>query len=280
MKIPTSRIFWVCSVLLTAALSLPTLAGDGDASANKAALQAAINGDTRSEENKARDVYRHPLETLTFFGIEPHMTVVEISPGGGWYTEILAPFLNEKGTYIAAGYDPESESENVRKAAERFDEKLAGNPKYSNAKTSVFALPDKVEIAPAGSADMVLTFRSIHGFMRGGNAEAAFKAFFDALKPGGVLGLVQHRGTGEEPQDPKASKGYVNEAYIIALAEKAGFKLAAKSEVNANPKDTKDYEGGVWTLPPRLSKGDDGKDTYLAIGESDRMTLKFVKPAN
>ena len=246
--------------------------------ATETQLKAAIDGDARSAENKSRDAYRHPFETLMFFGIKPDMTVVEISPGGGWYTEILGPFLNEKGQYIAAGYDRDSDNERVQAAIKRFEEKLDSNPGYSNAKVTELSPPEKVEIAPAGSADMVLTFRNTHGFMRGDTAEAHFAAFFKALKPGGILGLVQHRGTGEQPQDPKAPKGYVNEDYVIELAEKAGFKLVAKSEVNANPKDTKDYEDGVWTLPPVLRKGDVDKDKYTEIGESDRMTLKFMKP--
>jgi len=254
-------------------------AGDPDSSTS-AKLKAAIDGSARSADNKARDKYRHPFETLSFFGIKPDMTVVEVSPGGGWYTEILAPFLNEKGQYIAAGYDRDSENERVQAAIKRFEEKLASNPGYSNAKVTELAPPDKVAIAPEGTADMVLTFRNTHGFMRGGTADQHFAAFFKALKPGGILGLVQHRGTGESPQEPKAPKGYVNEDYVIELAQKAGFKLVAKSEVNANPKDTKDYEGGVWTLPPVLTKGDEGKDKYMAIGESDRMTLKFMKPKN
>lgn len=271
----SNRIPTVTKLLLlaffTSFMALTLSAGDK-------ALEKAINGDARSDKNKARDQYRHPMETLTFFGIKPDMTVVEILPGGGWYTEILAPYLNDKGQYIGASYDPDSENERVRKAYERFKKKLESNPGYSKAKTSVMALPDKTNIAPAGSADMVLTFRNTHNMVGDGDADKAFAAFFKALKPGGVLGVVQHRGNDAEPQDPKADKGYVNESHVIMLAEKAGFKLVAKSEINANPKDTKDHEDGVWTLPPVLSKGDKDRDKYLAIGESDRMTLKFMKP--
>lgn len=260
-------------------INLHLIAADSDSSA-KAALKAAVQGETRTAENKARDKFRHPIETLLFFGIRPDMTVVEVYPGGGWYTEILGPFLNENGQYYAAGFDRESDSEYVKKALKKLDKMLASHANYSNAKTTELALPKKVVIAPPASADMVLTFRNTHSLMRRGHVEAGFKAFYDALKPGGILGLVQHRGDGKGTQDPKAGKGYVNEAYVIALAEKAGFKLVAKSDINANPNDTKDYAGGVWTLPPSLGSDDENKDRFTAIGESDRMTLKFVKPKN
>lgn len=278
MKLQLKSQTFTWTVLLSLILmGLSLTAGEGD-KASKKAIKKAVNHSARTAENKVRDAHRHPLETLAFFGVQPNMTVVEVYPGGGWYTEILAPLLNDKGQYIAAGYDRESDSEWVQKAVKRFDEKLASHADYSKAKTTELSFPKKTAIAPPGSADMVLTFRNTHSMMRGGNLEAGFKAFYTALKPGGILGVVQHRGTGEGEQDPKASKGYVNEAFVIAMAEKAGFKLAAKSDVNANPRDTKDYEGGVWTLPPRLRLGDEDKDKYTAIGESDRMTLKFVKP--
>jgi predicted methyltransferase len=245
-----------------------------------AALQAVIAGPHRSDADKARDKYRHPQETLTWFGIKDNMTVVEISPGGGWYTDILAPFLKEHGTYYAAGLDPESEVESARNGARRFKEKLAAKPDlFSQAKVTILAPPAKTDIAPEGSADLVLTFRNVHNWMANGQAEAVFKAMYRALKPGGILGVVEHRGNPAVPQDPKAASGYVNEDYVVKLAEGAGFQLAGRSEINANPKDTKDYPQGVWTLPPVLRLKEVDREKYLAIGESDRMTLKFVKPA-
>jgi len=244
-----------------------------------AKLKAVIAGGQRAEADKARDQYRHPFETLTWFGIKDNMTVVELFPGGGWYTDILAPFLKERGTYYAAGFDPESDVEYMRKGAQRFKEKVAANPEsLGKTQVTVLAPPAKTEIAPAGSVDMVLTFRNVHNWMAAGQAEAVFQAMHKALKPGGILGVVEHRANPNVAQDPKAASGYVREDYVIKLAEDAGFKLADRSEINANPKDTKDYPQGVWTLPPVLRLKEVDKEKYLAIGESDRMTLKFVKP--
>lgn len=237
-----------------------------------AALQAAIDSPARPAQEKARDRYRHPLQTLTFFGIKPDMTVVEIWPGGGWYTAILAPYLKPHGKYYAAV--PAQHSEGFRK-------KLADDPKaYSNVIVTELAPPKKMEIAPPGSADMVLTFRNVHNWMRGGYAQDVFNAMYKALKPGGILGVVEHRGNPNAPQDPKASTGYVRQDYVIKLAENAGFKLVGESEINANPRDDRNHPAGVWTLPPTLRLGNKDRDKYLAIGESDRMTLKFVKPAS
>ena len=244
-----------------------------------AALQAIIAGNHRAEADRARDKYRHPLETLSFFGLKDNMTVVEVVPGGGWYTDILAPFLKERGTYYAAGFDPESDVEYMKKGAQRYKEKLAAKPElFSKAKVTILSPPNKTDIAPEGAADMVLTFRNVHNWMANDQAATVFKAMYKALKPGGVLGVVEHRGNPAVAQDPKAASGYVREDVVIKLAEDAGFKLEGKSEINANPKDTKDYPQGVWTLPPVLRLKEVDKDKYLAIGESDRMTLKFVKP--
>ena len=243
-------------------------------------LAEVAAGDHRSEENRARDAYRHPVETLEFFGLTPETEVVEIWPSGGWYTEVIAPYVNERGQYFAAHWDPNSETEFVRRGVEAFKAKLAANPEaYGNARMLVLMPPDQMDFAPPESVDMVLTFRNIHNWMPRGMAEDMFASMYKALKPGGVLGVVEHRGNPEIEQDPKAGNGYVNEDYAIALAEAAGFVLEAKSEVNANPKDTKDYDTGVWTLPPTLRKKDEDQDKYLAIGESDRFTLKFRKPA-
>lgn len=260
-------------------LALPGVAPAVADDATEAALKAVVAGKHRSEANRARDPYRHPVETLSFFGIRDDMTVVEIFPGGGWYTEILAPFLHEKGTYYAAGLDPESSSEFARRTARAFQDKLAANPElYGKVQVTVLAPPDKTAIAPPGSADLVLTFRNIHNWMAAGTADQVFAAMYKALKPGGILGVVEHRGNPKVPQDPKAESGYVNEDYAIKLAEKAGFRLVAGSEINANPKDTKDYPKGVWTLPPTFAMKDQDREKYRAIGESDRFTLKFVKP--
>lgn len=243
-------------------------------------LQTVIAGSHRTEADKARDQYRHPLETLTWFGIKDNMTVVELVPGGGWYTDILAPFLKERGVYYAAGFDPESEVEYMKKGAQRFKEKIDANTEMlGKTHVTILAPPNKTEIAPEGSADMVLTFRNVHNWMAAGQAESVFQVAYKALKPGGILGVVEHRGNPDVAQDPKAASGYVREDHVIKLAEAAGFKLVDRSEINANPKDTKDYEKGVWTLPPVLRLKEVDKEKHLAIGESDRMTLKFVKPA-
>ncbi len=245
-----------------------------------AALQTLIAGSHRSDADKARDQYRHPAETLSFFGVTDNMTVVEIWPGGGWYTDILAPFLKERGTYYAAGVDPESVSEVGRATVQKYKEKLAANPDlFGKIKQTVLAPPTKTDIAPEGSADMVLTFRNVHNWMARDQATTAFQAMYKALKPGGVLGVVEHRAKTDVPQDPKAASGYVREDEVIKMAEQAGFKLVDRSEINANPKDTKDYPQGVWTLPPVLRLKEVDKEKYVAIGESDRMTLKFMKPA-
>ncbi len=251
-----------------------------DHSESEDLLQSVLAGDHRSDKNKARDQYRHPLETLTFFGIEPDMTVVEISPGGGaWYTEVLAPYLKDKGKLYAAGADPESSIEYFQKTAKKFKDKMQSNDVYSNVKVVPFEPPQKIEIAPVGMADRVLTFRNIHNWMSNGTTDDVYAAMYKALKPGGILGVVEHRGNPDTEQDPKAGSGYVNQDVAIAQAEKAGFKLMETSEVNANAKDDKDHPAGVWTLPPRLKLEDQDKDKYLAIGESDRFTLKFIKPA-
>jgi predicted methyltransferase len=242
-------------------------------------LKEVIDGDHRSAENKARDKYRHPYETLTFFGITPDMTVVEIYPGRGWYTQILAPYLKGSGTLYVAEPPANPSSEEGQQSRAAFDDMINSAPElYGEVKRTKLNKSD--DIAPPGSADLVVTFRNVHNWMGAGTADDVFAAMFKALKPGGVLGLVEHRGNPKVPQDPKGGKGYVNEDYVIALAEKAGFRLVEKSEINANPKDTKDYPKGVWTLPPSLRLGDEDRDKYLAIGESDRMTLKFIKPAS
>jgi predicted methyltransferase len=237
-----------------------------------------LAGSWRSDKNKARDQYRHPKETLEFFGLKPGDTLIEITPGGGWYTEILAPALKGNGTYIAANTKPKKPEGEAAQDQSGLKKMFADDPtEYGEAKTVEFdgAAPN---LGPAGSADMVVTFRNVHNWAGAGTAPQMFKAFFDVLKPGGVLGVTDHRAADGADVEKTKEKGYVTTDYVIKLATDAGFKLKAQSEINANPKDTKDYEKGVWTLPPTYTLGDKDKEKYAAIGESDRMTLKFVKP--
>lgn len=234
----------------------------------------------RSDENRARDRYRNPEETLFFFGLEPDDTVIEINPGGGWYMEIIAPFVNEDGQYIAATPDPELEgmpSYVIRQAAQ-IQARIEEQPDfYGNAEVQLYD-PSAPVLGEPGSADFVLTFRNVHGWINGGQAEGMFQAFADVLKPGGVLGVVQHRAVDDADPSESAATGYVSEAAVIALAEAAGLTLDDRSNINANPKDTRDHPEGVWTLPPSLRLGEENRAAYEAIGESDRMTLRFVKP--
>ena len=252
-------------------------APDETGTAAAARLEQVLVGDQRSDQNRARDGFRHPRETLAFFGARPDMTIVEIFPGDGWYTEILAPFAHGKGKLYAAHQDPESSSDYARNSVKRFREKLATRPEIYRDVTVTVLSPTEQTVAPAGSADLVVTFRNMHNWMGAGYAKEAFTGMYDALKAGGTLGVVEHRGRNDQPQDPQAKSGYVREDYAIALIESVGFKLVARAEINANPKDTKDYERGVWTLPPAYRAGDKDREKYAAIGESDRFTLKFIK---
>jgi predicted methyltransferase len=263
-------------------LALALLAGTGCAgTATRAsvtrALDAAIAGSHRPAADRARDQYRHPRETLLFFGLRPNQTVVEIMPTGGWYTRIIAPVVRGHGRYVAA-MPPlvagNAGSERTRKA---FTDILDANPElFDHVEVVDFAIGSGT-LVPDGTADLVVTFRNIHNWMAREQAEAAFRDMFRALKPGGTLGVVEHRGNEAVPQDPRARSGYVNQSYAIQLIEAAGFRLVATSEINANPRDTRDHPGGVWTLPPLLA-GDGDEARYRAIGESDRFTLKFIKP--
>ena len=253
------KLFLACAMLLASHQS--AFADD--------ALKAALSGSQRTAANVTRDAARHPYETLSFFGIKSNMTVLELSPGGGWYTEILAPYLRPKGQLMVAG---------VGKALQtRLDAEPTNFDKVTVVK---FDTKGQTALTNANSVDMVLTFRNIHNWM--GNGEPAlkgvFQQVFNSLKPGGVFGVVEHRLPVSMKQDEKASSGYVHQAYVIQMAQSVGFKLVASSEVNANPKDTANHEGGVWALPPVLGNKEKDKEKYMAIGESDRMTLKFVKP--
>jgi predicted methyltransferase len=243
-----------------------------------AKLDGILAGDWRSAANKARDQYRHPKQTLEFFGLKAGDTLIEITPGGGWYTEILAPLMKGNGTYIAAVAKPSKPDGEAATDKAKLEQRFAADAeRYGEAKTVEFDGKEPVFGAP-GSADVVVTFRNVHNWAMGGSAEAKFKAFFDVLKPGGVLGVTDHRAAPGAEFEKIKDSGYLPQEMVVKLATDAGFKLVATSEINANPKDTKDYEKGVWTLPPTLELGDKDKDKYLAIGESDRMTLKFVKP--
>ncbi|WP_305806360.1 methyltransferase [Stenotrophomonas sp. YIM B06876] len=247
------------------------------------ALQAAVAGSWRDPANVRRDPYRHPAQTLAFFGVQPTQTVLEITPGGGWYAEILAPYLRQRGHYIAAVVDPLAVAEGggrdyQQRSRQSLEKKFAGNAALYDRSTVVAYDPAAPVFGAPGSADVVLTFRNVHNWRSAGQAEGMFAGFFRVLKPGGTLGVVEHRATADVPADDKS--GYVGQAQVIAMAEAAGFKLAAQSGINANPRDTKDYPNGVWTLPPSNRHEPAEADRYQAIGESDRMTLRFVKPAH
>ena len=266
------------TMLMTSLTALAPMAAAGGS------LGDAIAGDHRTEDNKARDVYRNPKATLEFFEVEPDMTVIEIWPGTGWYSEILAPYLKDDGTFIAAQFGANPPFGYQRRAYGKFLTKLGETPKlYRDVKITEFSYPYALSLGPKNSADRVLTFRNAHNWVSdlypdGHFAPLAFQASFDVLKPGGILGVVDHRWDDPENEDPLSGNGYMSEARVIALAEAAGFELAGRSDINANPKDSKDHEKGVWTLPPVLAMGDTDRDAYLSIGESDRMTLKFKKP--
>jgi predicted methyltransferase len=242
------------------------------------ALTVILAGDQRPAEERARDAYRHPKETLLFFGIRPEMTVLEVWPEPGWYTAVIAPLLRDKGKYIAGVIAADPSNKYITHRLEEYHARLAARPEVYDRVTVVTFPTDGSDAVPPGSVDMVVTFRNIHNWMARDQAVQAFRTMYRALKPGGVLGVVEHRGNPAVPQDPKAKSGYVNEDYAIKLIEQLGFRLVAKSVVNDNPRDTKDYEQGVWTLPPTYRLREKDHDKYAAIGESDRFTLRFEKP--
>lgn len=271
------------SALLAAAIAGTAIAADQ-------ALEAAVNGEWRTGEQRARDIYRHPAESLAFWGLKPGMTILELQPGGGWWTEILAPYAHATGgRFYATGADlmnPEL-PEAARESRAGFEAKYAAKPDVYG-KVEVVNFGPRAAPLPADSFDFILTSRSVHGWMRNDATDRMFAQIHAALKPGGILALEQHRAN-PGPQDPKAGSGYVTEAFVIERAEKAGLKLAGQSEINANPQDTKDHPFGVWTLPPTRTSVPYGSgqppnpgfdhSKYDAIGESDRMTLRFEKPA-
>ncbi|MDP5207259.1 class I SAM-dependent methyltransferase [Alishewanella sp. SMS8] len=262
-------------------LSLTALLCSLPLAANEA-LETAVKNPLRTPEYLQRDQYRNPVATLAFFDVTPQSTVVEISPGGGWYTEIIAPLVAEKGMYYAAHF-PANSSEYGQRSRKAFIEKMASQPQYSKVQVTEFSAAGGVTIAPANSADVVLTFRNLHNWYIGGGEDAlvaAYKQFFTALKPGGVLGVVEHRLPESQLNTEWTRSGYMPQSMAVRLAEQAGFVFEGSSEINANAKDTANHPSGVWTLPPTLRLGEQDRAKYQAIGESDRMTLKFRKPLN
>ncbi|MEG3175421.1 methyltransferase domain-containing protein [Sphingomonas sp. RB3P16] len=251
------------------------VAGSGAAAqpASTPALTAAVKASTRSPANIARDRYRHPVETLGFFRVKPTDTVVEIWPSGGWYTEILGPYLAARGTLYAAG--PNDKGLAAVKAKQS-----ASPAAYRSLKFATFPAGPGTTPVPAGSADVVLTFRNVHNWRFGATdqTQAAFDQMFAMLKPGGTLGVVEHHLPEASGAIEEARSGYMKRSSVIAYATKAGFRLAGESAINANSRDTHNYPKGVWTLPPGFAEGDKDRARYAAIGESDRMTLKFIKP--
>jgi len=258
-----------------AATALPLRAQDGA----DGALLAAIAGSHRSAVNRMRDAARHPDETLRFFGLRRHHQVVEIAPGGGWYTEILAPWLRESGKLYAAHYARDDATEYRRKGRAAFEAKLAAEPALYD-RVVVGTLPAGgrfTDLAVPGGADAVLTFRNVHNWIEDGTLDDMLRAFAQVLKPGGVLGVEEHRAAPGTTLERIRKSGYVTEDLLIGRARTAGFELQARSEINANPRDTKDNPHGVWSLPPTLRGGEVDSAKYLAIGESDRFTHRYVK---
>ena len=227
-------------------------------------LEQSVNSEDRSPDNVARDIYRHPYETLSFFGIKPDMTVVELNPGGGWYTEILANYIHYPGTLITAQGSYYFEG---------FEKKMNSNPMYGR----VEIVNLNSNLAEPNSVDAVITFRNLHNWL-GADMDSIFRSSFKALKPGGSFGVVEHRAKPGTDFETMKTSGYVTEDHAIEVALKNGFELVSKSEINSNLKDKKDYPKGVWTLPPSYRLENKDREKYSAIGESDRMTLLFIKP--
>lgn len=243
-------------------------------------VEAATEGDHRSDKNKARNQYRHPVATMDFFGLKPNMSILEIGPGGGWYTEILAPVMRDTGLYVAGSYDVSIEGQakyRYRQHQALIDNIANQADIYGQVKVASYSPPESRELWEPESVDMVLTFRSSHGWLRDGLLDDVYSDFYKVIKPGGILGVVQHRAPEGGNAVAWAKKGYVPESRVIQAAVKAGFILDGKSEINANSKDLKDHDEGVWRLPPTLSLGEENREKYMAIGESDRMTLRFKK---
>jgi predicted methyltransferase len=282
-----TRTILIACLLLGPAAAASAMHHEAEEAKPAFSLDEAIDGEWRSDAERARDAHRHPREVLEFFGLAPGMTVVEISAGGGWYTKIIAPYVNRTGgTYIAAGFDPNDEREYAQRGYKAFQENFVAKPEIYGAIEVTVAGPDSPGIAPDGSADLVLTFRNVHNWVPAGYAEKLFADMFRALRPGGLLGVVDHRMPRDRESDDRS--GYIHEGAVVALAEAAGFMLVGSSEINDNPKDTADHPFGVWTLPPTartaaFGEPDDpgfNRSKYDAIGESDRFTLRFRKPVD
>ncbi len=288
MKFTHSKILIL--VAAAALLTAPQVARSADYADLAASIEAAMGGDHRSTDNRARNRYRHPVGALMFLGLESDMKVMEIWPGGGWYTEILAPVVREQGLLVVAGYDVEIEGQPQYRYGlqDALLNKFSAHPDiYDRVEVQPFSPPKSASLGPAASLDMVLTFRNVHGWIGSDEAELVFTEFARVLKPGGVLGVVQHRAAAGSDPAQSSQSGYVSEEAVVALANRAGLDLEARSEVNANRRDSKDYQSGVWSLPPGLAMCREAEgeaafgtcaEPYLAIGESDRMTLKFRKP--
>lgn len=242
-------------------------------------LEEAVASEHRTERYVLRDEFRNPVQTLQAFGIEPTDRVLEIWPGGGWYTEILAPYVRDQGELVVAHFPTESEVAYYVTLRMNFEDKLANTPDvYDQVSMVSFSPNSGIMGVEDASFDSVLTFRNVHNWLRGGNEQRVFSNFFRVLKPGGTLGVVEHRSRSEMTRDDMIRSGYMTEAYVIQVAQSAGFELVESFDVNANPRDTADHEGGVWALPPTLTNGEEEQERYIAIGESDRMTLLFRKP--
>jgi predicted methyltransferase len=247
----------------------------------RAAVDAALKGPQRKPGDADRDRYRHPLDTLAFFGVKPAMTVLEVGPGEGWYTAILAPMLASKGKLLDTTSDPKGpDDQRSTLNGQRFQALLDKSPEAFGKVQTVILDSNAPKLGLDGTVDAVLLMREVHGMVNGGTLDAWLTEIRTALKPGGVLGIEEHRAKADADPVESSKKGYVPEKWLIDHVEAAGFKLAGKSEINANPKDTKDYPEGVWTLPPSLRLGDKDREKYVAIGETDRMTLKFTKAAD
>jgi predicted methyltransferase len=273
-------------ILLSAlALATASLCGqsfaDHHVEAEMMTLESVSRGDHRSEANVARNEWRHPVETLKFFGLESDTTIIEILPSTGWYAEIIAPYVRDHGKYYAAHFSPNASAGYMPRILGVFEEKITDRPDlYGRVTVRHLNPPHEVVIAPAESADMALTFRNVHNWILAEQEHEFFASFYAALKPGGILGVVEHRAKPGTSVQVMKNSGYVTEAYVKEVATAAGFEFVESSEINANSRDTADHPEGVWTLPPNYRMGDTDRDKYAAIGESDRMTLKFMKPMN
>lgn len=274
----SSQLF--TAALAAAALSFTQLSlADHHGGATAKTLAEWAEGEHRSDTNRARNKFRNPVETLEFFGLAADMTVIEILPSRGWYTEIIAPYVRDHGKYYAAHFSPNASASYMAPNLRNFEEKITADPQlYGKITVRHLNPPHEVAIAPPESADIALTFRNVHNWIMAGQEQEFFASFYAALKPGGVLGVVEHRAKPDAGMDVMRTSGYVTEAYVKQVAAEAGFEFVASSEINANPKDPTVHPEGVWTLPPNYRLGDTDRAMYTEIGESDRMTLKFVKP--